>query len=748
MLLAVEWYLTLYIPGTSYCQPDGKAYQADILTTFHFGGLFNVTNLGPLQGFGSLLLPMNVWLNPAYWPFAMPDTLLATNISVTAAVGCLAVACYVMSRCFDVPLVPSIIAAQLVIVMFPPLARLVLVFYEMLWLNPGIAIVYAAPLLALGLLARLNTGRTKKLPGKGFSITNFFRMKLISKDFIYITGGVFAFLLYGICCDPLWMGISGIALLGAFIAVAFIPFDLGGVLLRCAALCCCLVLLIASGALVYFYTLSQYTARVWHATAVYYVPAEARFLVSVAWSYPATFVYYGLCGGGWLAGLLFARGRPRLLVGAALGSLVLFVAQAAAYLFSAKWSTLPLPIYVEEAAMPLFTTAAVAGYWTALSEAGRQLGLFWLKARGTATSRFFQQASRLGFLPSSSLVSYQRLTAGLTAIIAAAVVPAGTAAYGVSVGSMWPPILVPFPHEPELLHYFEGAIGLRVGGQYRGTVLWPVVNDTTTTAYNLWMHGIPTANEYSQTFSPVVMYLFSSVFRLPIQYGFRNGPLPAMGPEGSYDVFLKTLQALGVRHLVYMERSPPADQKQFPFVVFPRRPPIEEGGGPSRIAPGDWVVYRLPEANIGNYSPTKIIMAKTGAEIATILRTPDFDFKEDVVLTSALSSPLLAASGAELSIIRNGLHLKAHSDGTSLIVLPQQFSRCLRARDARVRLVRANLLMTGVIFSSAIDTDISFDYGVFSPWCRLADMHDTKSLDLVIKPGDDADRVVRKVGVQ
>ena len=85
-----------------------------------------------------------------------------------------------------------------------------------------------------------------------------------------------------------------------------------------------------------------------------------------------------------------------------------------------------------------------------------------------------------------------------------------------------------------------------------------------------------------------------------------------------------------------------------------------------------------------------------------------------------------------LSIIRGGLHVSGHSDGTSLVVLPQQFSHCLRAHDSRVRLVRVNLMLTGVIFSGDVDTDILFDYGIFTPYCRLADLADVKRLDLKI----------------
>ena len=94
--------------------------QAVVHTAFQFGSLFQLNNINPLQGFGSQLLPHNVWLNPAYWPFAVLDNGLALDISGLVSLGCLALACYIMARCFDLPVLPSIIAAQLSIILFAP----------------------------------------------------------------------------------------------------------------------------------------------------------------------------------------------------------------------------------------------------------------------------------------------------------------------------------------------------------------------------------------------------------------------------------------------------------------------------------------------------------------------------------------------------------------------------------------------------------------------------------------------------
>src|SRR5262245_48247218 len=113
---------------------------------------------------------------------------------------------------------------------------------------------------------------------------------------------------------------------------------------------------------------------------------------------------------------------------------------------------------------------------------------------------------------------------------------------------------------------------------------------------------------------------------------------------------------------------------------------------------------------------------------------PDFDFTKQVVLSTAIDKSLVPARNMQMSLIRGGLHVSGHTDGTSLVVLPQQFSHCLRARDARVRLVRANLMMTGVVFSGDIDTDIVFEYGIFSTGCRRIDIADIKRLRLRIDP--------------
>jgi hypothetical protein len=284
-LLAAEWVLMSAIPGTQYSQSDGKMAQAVIHTALKFGGLFQLNNLNPLQGAGSQLLPHNVWLNPAYWSFALVDSPLALDLSALVALGCLALACYVLARCFDLPVLPSTIAAQLSILLFAPLAYLLIV-YQVFWINPGIAVVYAPQLVALGILGRLQPDGIR--------------------NFIFATGSIFALLLYSLGCDPLWAMIGGIGLAGAYAVVALAPLRIQPILVRCAALGCCVAVLFVSGSIGYVYTLSRYSARVWFSEELAYVPAP--ILASIIFISPKTMgFYYGTCAVGWLLGTWRAR---------------------------------------------------------------------------------------------------------------------------------------------------------------------------------------------------------------------------------------------------------------------------------------------------------------------------------------------------------------------------------------------------------------------------------------------------------
>jgi len=223
--------------------------------------------------------------------------------------------------------------------------------------------------------------------------------------------------------------------------------------------------------------------------------------------------------------------------------------------------------------------------------------------------------------------------------------------------------------------------------------------------------------------------------------GSLNGFLPLVPPSG--DIFPRVLPMLGTRYYVAVTFSPantsltPADKlyasRAKPLADRAFKPVATIPQGPHFIPSGRWHVYEVPNPNVGDYSPTQVLTAQTGAAAAESMTRPEFDFTRQAVLSAPIDSPLVAARDMKMSLIRSGWHVSGRSDGTSLVILPQQFSHCLRARDRSVRLVRANLMMTGLIFSGDVDTDIVFDYGIFTPRCRWGDLSDIKQLKLQIE---------------
>src|SRR5262245_15997872 len=307
-LVAAVLVLVVTIPETNFVGADGKAAQATILAALEFAERFDVSNLDPLQGIGSQMAPMNVWVNPAYWPFAFFDKTVAAEASGVLALMFYAIACYLMARCYDVPRLPSIVAAQLCVILFGP-AVLALEFAGVFAVNPGLSIVYAPHVVAFGLLARVSPAWPQVF---------------------IIAGGVLMLLFLSLYCDPLWTLVSGFAWVVPFAVVTLSPLRGDMILARCAILGGCVGVLFLSGALEYVYTLSQYTARVQFAEVLQRprLPDHASILFT-SW---AARYFYGACALGWLFGLWLQRGRARALVLAGAVSGGVSLTYSAAYL--------------------------------------------------------------------------------------------------------------------------------------------------------------------------------------------------------------------------------------------------------------------------------------------------------------------------------------------------------------------------------------------------------------------------------
>src|SRR5262249_55781742 len=326
---------------------------------------------------------------------------------------------------------------------------------------------------------------------------------------------------------------------------------------------------------------------------------------------------------------------------------------------------------------------------------------------------------RTGVMARSGRIRFAPMVVG---ILMVALVPATAVNFAVNHSQQYTEIWKdPWPTEPELEQYLVEKIGFTAGQDVRGSLQFRY--DPENAIVDLWSRGIPTADEYSQLVTPQALYFVQVLLQKEVRRSL-NWFWPFPDSECCWPKFWKAVQMFGVRYLLADRFLASGDENNYPVIKLPRHP---RSG-----APGIWQIYELPRPNVGDYSPTQVVTARSGDEIMTAMGVPDFDFTRQVVLTAPLDEPLVPARDMRLTVIRGGLHVSGKSDSTSLVVLPQQFSHCLRARDSRVRFVRANLMMAGIIFSGDIDTDIVFDFGLFSPGCRRADLAEFKRLDMRI----------------
>jgi hypothetical protein len=330
-------------------------------------------------------------------------------------------------------------------------------------------------------------------------------------------------------------------------------------------------------------------------------------------------------------------------------------------------------------------------------------------------------AAQVAALPARPRSRFAAVVGGLLAV---AVIPARVAYFADShPGQYTNHWNEPWPNEPEVVAFFKSNIGRAVGHPIRGSVhFWTYNADIGFTIITLWANAVHTIDEYSQLVTPQALYALYALLQNNVT-SMLNGFVPFAGT--SWDMFFKTLQLFGVRYYVADPGSAALAAKAgYHGFTFPRRPLIG--------APELWQIYELPQPNVGDYSPTEVVTAALAPDMVAAMQVENFDFTKQVVLSVLPPETMVPARDIKLSLIHGGFHLSGHSSGTSLVVLPQQFSNCLRARDERVRIVRADLLMTGVIFSGEVDTDILFDYGIFTPGCRRADLADMRRLQVNI----------------
>jgi hypothetical protein len=295
---------------------------------------------------------------------------------------------------------------------------------------------------------------------------------------------------------------------------------------------------------------------------------------------------------------------------------------------------------------------------------------------------------------------------------------------------IWPPAETP------VIKFLANAVALRPGSPFRGRVAsvagsdydphWvsaPFINQHNYDVLNLfltgndhrmygmWYYNIPTLFETNQFSSPFFHLVNARLLNAP-------GAMDLRSHETQSIVNDPIMALLGVRYLL-------SDK------LLPDRKPVLS----YRLIEGrDLHVYSVPDTNLAGYAVTKIRYATSGQDAIALLADSAFDPRSTAVLTiSDELPPLVPVSDSSLTIERGGYRVEADSPGTSLLVLPIEYSHCLHvdlttSGAIPPRLLRVNLAMAGILFSGAVKGSLTLRYGPLSSGCRMEDWREAEAL--------------------
>jgi hypothetical protein len=244
--------------------------------------------------------------------------------------------------------------------------------------------------------------------------------------------------------------------------------------------------------------------------------------------------------------------------------------------------------------------------------------------------------------------------------------------------------------------------------KFRGALGNDLMNDAE-------IAGIPVMNEYGHWMSPPMLALLSVAFYRPEDHIDRAAQVPrAFRPN--------LARLMGV---------------SFALTDGELSGEVEIYRGSALDHP--LYMYRIVGANVGDFSPTMAVLANSAAQIVDYLQPPDFDGRKVVIAEEQISENLVQADSVDISLHKGPrIHVKGHSTGTSLVVLPFEFSYCLEVEGTGLdRIVPVNLAQIGLIIRGSASLDISYRYGLLSGTaCRKRDLQRIDKLGLAeVAPG-------------
>jgi hypothetical protein len=710
LTIPLMWRAWIIIGPNTYTGGDGKIWQSVIRAVREFAPAFHVNVLNPLQGAAGFGTPINIWADPLYWPFFSDDRLFATQGSTLVAYVAVATAIFVLSRIWRVPLGASIAGSLSSFIVFPSFSY-IFGFSTLLSIVPDAAMGAAVMIIAAGIPYWVNDLRWRTI----------------------VSGALLLALWLGyiVYSNPSWFIGAGVVF-APLIAFSILDARSAKVIAaRVAAFAIAFALLYAVGAVDYIRTLFAYSARIYFHSE-WSRPQDVPY---ASWVFESprllwTYLFFLL---GWVVGLIFGDKSERKAVLVCLLLFAVFLVEVSVYLFAPIHWPATLPSHSEGLLGPMYAFGAIVGYSSFVATVWRKLVAEpFLKATGPLSLSSGEAAQ-----PPALLKSVIRAVPVLSGIAFVPVLGAWYVNDEIYTHKYTPNLIntltEPWPETDKLVAYLGDNIGLRNTKQFRGMALMNSVfsYETTLLLASLWENFIPFLNMYSTFENPRLHYFIlhwslpegaaaqSSSDKIPIRGWWTAGPLYASSK--------KILRALGVRYV--FQPLPEGDETRPPDDAV-----LRLQLGPTTVAGRQFIqkVYEYGDSNVGNYSPTNVVVARDAPSILQHLWRTPFDPRQSIILPERIEESLVQATGGKMFFERSAIRIQAESQGHSLLLLPLQYSRCLVVSEAaKAKLLPANLVQTAVFFQGSIDVRIYFEYGLFRPGCRKRDIADLAELGIV-----------------
>lgn len=230
----------------------------------------------------------------------------------------------------------------------------------------------------------------------------------------------------------------------------------------------------------------------------------------------------------------------------------------------------------------------------------------------------------------------------------------------------------------------------------------------------LWYKHIPTLHNYQQEISPGFFSFYRRFLSTPQESAYRNW-------TSFSKVNTKILRLLGVKFVLTTDAH---------LANLKMRATLKTSD--SHIEP--LYLYELSNVNIAGISAKHVTEEASIAASENRLANNDFDLSTAVVIngTNLPNINLTPAVKSALRVIKNGFHLTADSNGKTLLILPLEFSHCIKVTPLSghtPEIIRVDGILLGVLFDHHINSILQYQISPFdNAGCKLKNYLEFKRL--------------------